>query len=57
MKVTIITLSVPWDDEGDDVLGPEEHPSEWDWTAITDAPDHVRVLSWDDNEEGDEGRS
>jgi hypothetical protein len=48
MKYTIVTLSVPWDDEGDEFVKAEDHPSTWDWTDLIDAPDTVRVLSWEE---------
>jgi hypothetical protein len=43
---TIITLEVPWDDEGDGFFQGEDHPSLWDWDALLDTSESIRVVSW-----------
>ena len=39
VRYTIVTLSVPW-------TSLEDPPEQWDWQDLIDAPDEVRVLSW-----------
>lgn len=47
MKRTIITLDVPWDDDGDGFFVGEGHPATWDWDSLLDTAEGVRVISWE----------
>lgn len=45
MKTVRITLDVPWEDDQHD------HPSQWNWTILTDSYHEVEVVSYTEQPE------